>query len=170
MSKNIRNVCYTSTSAPNEAAYYALQVPKSSHSSDLDTFWGRLCDAWRERHKTKATQQAVASQYGMTQPAVGEYVKGGVPRMAKATEIARDLRVCVEWLLTGRGPRKPSEQMIDPYFQAVFDIIAQFPEFERVRTLEYLQFKLDHAKRGWPASTEEALRSLTDTGKFRKPQ
>lgn len=146
-------------------------MPKTTHSNDLSTFWGRLCDAWQERHKTRATQQAVASQYSMTQQAVGEYVnKGSVPRMAKAIEIARDLRVCVEWLLTGQGPRKPHGKLVDPFYQTIFDILELFPEYERVRTLEYLQFKLEQIQRGWPTTTEDALRDLAENKKPRKPQ
>lgn len=54
------------------------------------------------------------------------YWRNGVklPDIDHAVEIARKLDVCVEWLLTGRGPRAPKAD----YDSRLRDIVALWPK------------------------------------------
>ncbi len=55
-----------------------------------------------------ATQAALSRLFGVSTTIVWHYLNGEkLPSMAKAILIATKLGVCVEWLLTGRGPMHP---------------------------------------------------------------
>lgn len=71
------------------------------------TFWQRLCDAYAAKHKVKLTQAKAGSLISGTQGAAKKWKAGGQPSMSNAIELAQKLDVTVEWLLTGRPPRKP---------------------------------------------------------------
>ena len=64
-----------------------------------------------------ATQAALSRLFGVSTTIVWHYLKGEkLPSMIKAIEIAEKLGVCVEWLLTGRGPMHPppsSDDVLD---------------------------------------------------------
>jgi hypothetical protein len=71
----------------------ALQTPS--------TFWTRTKEAFDEA-KLDSTQEGVAKFLGIKQPSIPD----GFPTMANAIKLAHKANVCVEWLLTGRGPRR----------------------------------------------------------------
>ena len=55
-----------------------------------------------------ATQPVLARLFGVSTTIIWHYLNGEkLPSMAKAVLIATKLGVCVEWLLTGRGPMHP---------------------------------------------------------------
>lgn len=72
-------------------------------------FSARLRQAMDEANM-EITQQSVADLFGVTK-GMGSYLKNGgrMPSMDKAVKASMKLNVCVEWLLTGRGPMRPSE-------------------------------------------------------------
>lgn len=54
--------------------------------------------------KGKGRQDAVAERYGVSQKGARKWLEGeACPVMARLTQIARDLKISSEWLLTGRG-------------------------------------------------------------------
>jgi len=56
-----------------------------------------------------ATQAALSRLFGVSTTIVWHYLNGEkLPSMGKAIQIATKLNVCVEWLLTGRGPMNPA--------------------------------------------------------------
>ena len=56
------------------------------------------------------TQPALARAFHLSTTTVWKYINGEMlPSMATAVEIASKLGVCVEWLLTGRGPKRPND-------------------------------------------------------------
>lgn len=71
------------------------------------TFWLRLKEALRTAGKP-ATQTAVARFLGITQPSVSEWNEPNkFPEMERVIDLAQQANVCVEWLLTERGPKHP---------------------------------------------------------------
>lgn len=54
----------------------------------------------------KPTQSKLAAVAGIKQPSVNDW-KDGYPTMDTAVRTATALGVCVEWLLTERGPKRP---------------------------------------------------------------
>jgi transcriptional regulator with XRE-family HTH domain len=71
------------------------------------TFWERLSDAYAIKHHVRLTQQKAGKLIGGTQGAAKKWKAGGQPSMENAIQLANLLDVAVEWLLTGRPPRKP---------------------------------------------------------------
>lgn len=71
------------------------------------TAWDRLKEAMTEAGKGK-TQQDLADLVGITQPSVAEWNRAdGGPSLPTAIDLAEKLNTCVEWILTGRGPKHP---------------------------------------------------------------
>lgn len=69
-------------------------------------FPDRLREACEEAGLT-VTQPALARAFGLSTTTVWHYLNGEMlPSMAKAIDIAGKLGVCVEWLLTGNGPKR----------------------------------------------------------------
>lgn len=71
------------------------------------TFWTRLMEAMREADQPES-QAAVARLIGIKQPSVHEWAYGGLPTLDRCRDLAAKLDVCVEWLYTGRGPKRPA--------------------------------------------------------------
>lgn len=136
-------------------------------------FWSRLVRAIATAPKSglPQSQNGIATKLDMSQGSVRRWYTGeGLPELATAIDLAKRTGVCVEWLLTGRGDMYPHGSQRDPFYHAVLEILSEFPETERARTLEYLTFKLQHIRQGWPSTTDEALESIkTETGKHRRP-
>ena len=75
--------------------------------SDETTFWDRLGEAMLE-NKLKHTQTAASALIGSKgNTAARKWQEGGYPNMTNTVHISKQLGVCVEWLLTGRGAMYP---------------------------------------------------------------
>lgn len=86
------------------------------------TFLERALEALRERHpRERATQVRLAKIAGVSQPAVFEWgLPGRAPAHSQVLQLAKELRVCVEWLYTECGPKTPlvapdSEPFVQTY-------------------------------------------------------
>lgn len=67
----------------------------------------RAMEALAERYpRQKPTQERLAALAGVKQPSVNEW-KDGFPAMENAVRLSENLGICVEWLLTERGPKHP---------------------------------------------------------------
>src|SRR6185436_18847499 len=76
-------------------------------AKQLRSVYERAMEALAERHPgSKATQGRLAALAGVKQPSVNDW-KDGYPTMDTAIRLAFGLGVCVEWLLTERGPKRP---------------------------------------------------------------
>jgi hypothetical protein len=168
---NAQNV-YVVNARPVGGAMQTKRMP-ARPSTPMSPFWNRLMRAIEAAPKSRlpTSQNGLATSLDMSQGSVRRWYTGeGYPELVTAIDLARRTGVCVEWLLTGRGDMYPHGSQRDPFYHAVFDLLTEFPEAERARTLEYLQFKLDHIRSGWPMTTEEAIEKIkNDTGKHRKP-
>lgn len=71
------------------------------------TFWQRLTDAWGARG-LPTSQLGIARELGMSQGSVGRWARDeGLPELDVVRQLALKGDVCIEWLLTGRGPKRP---------------------------------------------------------------
>lgn len=71
------------------------------------TVWARIKEALHDRGLPE-TQVYAARMIGVEQPSVSDWNKPGMyPTLENAVTIAKKLGVCVEWLLTERGPKHP---------------------------------------------------------------
>jgi len=58
------------------------------------------------------TQPALARAFGVSTTTIWHYLHGEkLPSMEKAIQIAGKLGVCVEWLLTGNGPKRAQDTL-----------------------------------------------------------
>lgn len=120
-------------------------------------FWKRLVAAWSAR-KLPTTQLGVARKLDMSQGSVQQWVRGtSLPTLTTAVEIAVLGKVCVEWLLTGRGPQYPDATRGDPWLDAVCEVLRDYPEPQRPRLLEFLVWQSERNKSDAPQTLEEAV-------------
>ncbi len=85
-----------------------------------ETFWTRTKEAFEEAG-LDSTQAGIAKFLGIKQPSISDWNKpDGYPTMANAIKLAHKANVCVEWLLTGRGPRRlpPKDGAAESLWQA----------------------------------------------------
>lgn len=73
------------------------------------TFWLRVQEAMRDKG-LDPTQKAAGELIGISQPSVHKWTKGGQPKMEHAVALAAKLNVCVEWLYSERGPKRPMDE------------------------------------------------------------
>jgi hypothetical protein len=84
------------------------------------TFWSRVEEALRERG-LPTTQVYVAKHLKISPPSVNEWTRlGGYPTIDNTISLSAHLGVCVEWLLTERGPKRPLPQ--DATAQKLWDL------------------------------------------------
>jgi len=66
-----------------------------------------LCDEDGIPPKGKNRQKLVGERFSVSQKGARKWLEGeGFPDMEKCLEIAEEFNVTVEWLLTGRGPKR----------------------------------------------------------------
>lgn len=104
---------------------------------------------WRDRLPTQA---AVAALIGIRQPSVHKWAQGKLPEMKHAVAVAQVLGVCLEWLLTERGPKYPPAP--DDAAQELLAIWGAHPDIQR-ELLRYARFLAqgDEPKKKKPAQS-----------------
>ena len=74
-----------------------------------DAFGHRLEKLIAESPHADEPQRRLGMRFGVSGPTVNEWLKGKkLPGMENAIRIATELNCCVEFLLTGRGPKRPA--------------------------------------------------------------
>lgn len=100
--------------------------------------WDRIRQAMTEKG-LKPTQVECAKLIGVTQPSVWEWANGRTaPSIENSITLAKKLNVCVEWILTGEGPKRPGPPM-EPEAQAVWDAWDRVPEDAKKQVVGYVE-------------------------------
>lgn len=113
-------------------------VKKSGHKNDL---WKRLIEVMTENGelapgKERGAQQILAKAAKVKQPTVSEWKSGQtMPTIERPRDLALHLKICVEWLYTGRGPKRPFDTS-DPLTAELAKIWARLSEANRGRLTE----------------------------------
>lgn len=69
-----------------------------------------LADAGYTKDRYKNLTEVLVRLFGVSSATVNDWRHGKkCPTMKNALDIAIKLNVCVEWILTGRGPKKPGD-------------------------------------------------------------
>jgi hypothetical protein len=77
------------------------------------SFLDRATEALQEKFpRDKPTQSKLAALAGVKQPSVNDW-KEGSPAVDTGVRLALALDVCVEWLYTERGPKRPPKATPD---------------------------------------------------------
>jgi len=78
---------------------------------DFSERLNQLCDEVGIPPKFKNRQTTVGKQFGVSQEAARKWLEAeGLPKFEKCIEIALHFKVAIDWLLTGRGARRPGEK------------------------------------------------------------
>lgn len=73
------------------------------------SFWDRLQEAMGECGMETDNLSAAARLVDAHYSSATKWKDGGLPRMKHAVKLATKTGVCVEWLLTGRGPKRSTD-------------------------------------------------------------
>lgn len=94
-------------------------------ASTHEAFAKRLQEALRERgREERGNGRYLADICGLSKESGRKWLEGtSLPTMEHALQIAEELGVCVEWLLTGRGTKKPPSPRTVAHMNT-FDILA----------------------------------------------
>jgi DNA-binding XRE family transcriptional regulator len=86
-------------------------------------FARRLSQAWKECEEAPEKQTPLAKWLGFSQPTVNDWLNGkGLPSLDTAIRLAIKFNVCAEWLVTGRGPKYPGEEVSLQHYINVADL------------------------------------------------
>jgi DNA-binding XRE family transcriptional regulator len=112
------------------------------------SFLDRAMEALADKYKgERVTQMRLAKLAGVSQPAVSDWGKGAGPELDKGIKLATQLGVCVEWLYTGRGPKRPAEsQPADEHLSPILQVWPQLDEKTRKQIARYADFIRDDTK------------------------
>jgi hypothetical protein len=100
-------------------------------------------------------QRWVAKKLNLSQPAVALWNKpGGYPTLDNALELAKLLNVCVEWILTERGPKRPVPG--DSWAEQMWAMWPHLTEGDRrelaVRAEGFLRRRREEQDESYPAT------------------
>lgn len=105
-----------------------------------ESFATRMRQAIAASRYAKSTQKELGTAFGgISDVAVNYYLNGKkMPSMDTALVICERLDVCVEWLLTGRGPRTPHdiERLIDTAGLTPSQVLALRAAIDALRTID----------------------------------
>lgn len=134
--------------------YAIASQNRNVSKSTTRTFWERVQEAMVDAGM-KPTQTAAAKLIGVSQPSVAEWNDlDGYPTIANAVALGRKLRVCVEWLLTERGPKRPLPE--DPTAQRLWDIWPRLDDVTKGELIGKAQERLQRGDDEHLGGTKEA--------------
>lgn len=102
------------------------------------TLWDRVVEVLKEHGIQSDQQTHVAGLIKIKQPSVWEWKDGGEPSMKNAKALALKLNVSVEWLLTGRGEKRPIPP--DPDAMELWDMWNGLDAAKREKILSFARF------------------------------
>jgi hypothetical protein len=106
------------------------------------TVLDRAMEALEDRFpRDKPTQARLAALAGVKQPSVNDW-REGHPSMDTAVRLSENLGICVEWLLTERGPKRP-QQVDKSGAEEITGIWQQLDERQRAQLARYADFIKD---------------------------
>lgn len=104
------------------------------------TFWDRLQEAMADNGMETENLTAAASLIKKHYTAATKWRDGGYPSMSNAVRLAEKLGVSVEWLLTGRGSKRPSAN-IPPDLGELADFWGRLPLDVRAEIIGFAKYK-----------------------------
>lgn len=100
------------------------------------TFWQRVQEALRDAHG-EGTQEEAAKIAGVKQPSISLWNQPtGGPKLRNALKLAVALGVCVEWLYTERGPKRPGP-IDDAQARRLWDLWARLDDASKDELVGY---------------------------------
>lgn len=133
---------------------YSLRCQNVRMPRSTETIWQRIEEALGEAgHPARGAQTAAAKMVGIRQPSVAGWKKGATPELKHVLILARKLNVCVEWIYTGRGPKRPGSDL-PPDLGEIADFWERLPLDVRNEIVGFAKFKRSITFTGDPARLE----------------
>ena len=133
-------------------------MPKPGETSD---FWHRLVEMVGPEFPHN-NQTAVGKLFGIGQSMVTRWKTGkDTPALPRAIKIATDYGVCVEWLLTGRGPKRPHDTQ-DPELARLLDFWDRLLPETRAEVVGFAVFKRTMQTTATPERIKEVHKQLPE--------
>lgn len=114
-------------------------MTKTSSRGVLDRIYEALRDAGKP-----ATQSQIAELLKIKQPSVSEW-KTSLPSLKHGLTLAQKLNVCVEWLYTERGPKRPGAPL-EWVAQELWDLWPRLPEATKQQILGHAKMTVTSGK------------------------
>jgi DNA-binding XRE family transcriptional regulator len=132
MSPNIGN-----SYAKSIGRSYATRIQNASVRKNTDrTVWERVKEALNDAGMPP-TQAYAAKLLGIRQPSVAEWNQPrGAPTIDNAIALGLRLNVSVDWIYTGREPKRPGPPD-DPIAQELWDVWGRLEEAHKQQLLGY---------------------------------
>lgn len=91
----------------------------------LEEFGRRFTGLVVDKYGSIPPQKELGDLLGVSQPTARSWLHGeNIPGMEKALDLATHFDVCVEWFLTGRGPKFPgSAEPSDELSEAAWKVV-----------------------------------------------
>lgn len=128
-----------------------LQTCGMQKKPEIRTVWERVKEALGDAAragktyngvKIKPTQAVAARIAGVTQPSVSEWNDAGRgPELPNALRLAKALDICVEWIYTERGPKRPGPPL-DQYAQQLWSMWPSLDEDLKRDLVGYVRIKM----------------------------
>lgn len=122
--------------------FHNRPMAKRSERSFLD----RALEALAEKYpRERATQTRLAQLAGVKQPSVHEWGdKDRAPAIPNAVDLAMKLDVCVEWLYTERGPKRPAGgAVVDEHLTPILEAWPKLDPALKRQIARYADFVKD---------------------------
>lgn len=104
------------------------------------TTWERIQEGLRDAGLPD-TQKSVENHFGIKQGSISGWNRvGGGPSLPNARKIGSRLNLCVEWILTERGPKRPGPPM-EPAAQTLWDLWGRISEGDRHEIVGFARAK-----------------------------
>ena len=125
-------------------------VPR--RGKDQRTVWARVREALVDAG-LPATQGHVAKMLGIKQPSVSEWnTATGCPKIEHARHLARDLGVCLDWLMNGVEPKRIRPD--DPAAQRLWDLWPHLTPFTKGRIVQIAEDNGGHDRPSFPRADD----------------
>lgn len=126
-----------------------MDTESESSVRDFAARFNEICDDMSIPPKGQNRQAEVARIFDVSQKGARKWLEAeGLPTLSRCIEIAKWAKVSVEWLVAGRGPKKPELLYLDEYSNKMLAIMQALPEYLKptaVRQIDLLN-ELDKKK------------------------
>lgn len=128
-----------------------------------ETFWDRLQEAMGDAEMKTDNLTAAANLISAHYTAATKWRDGGLPSMENAVTLAMKLGVCVQWLLTGDGPKRSTDA--DPRLSEITQLWPHLTEETKERVVGFAKFERTNQFNGDPDRRAEFEKALANNRK-----
>jgi transcriptional regulator with XRE-family HTH domain len=140
----------------------------NSGLDEKSAFAGRLHEVCTDKGlpNERGRQSALAAQFNVSPNAARKWLLGnGLPELEVAIRLAKWGQVNLEWLLTGRGPKRGA--IVETKSLVLGEAIEELPEADRQQALDFVRYKLERSSTAL-LSGERLTRYMTMLDAFAK--